>query len=279
MEDIELFDRYIDGSLSPEETKKFDRRLETDSDFLSDFKAYCAIELAIYQEAEQDNKDFGEAMKRIPQEELSAIVEPHNKFEGFKNRLHPVAASKVRAQIVDSRAQIAVSEKSQPRSFRKWLWIQSIGVAALIGIGVIYVVIVRNETDITRRDALAMSQQSQLLAKAEMDKVDNLIYTNSPYAQSSVSRSAGDMDEEQDISVLSDEQLKARLPELEDNYGSQDVDVEIADTGSELVMAYVRLHERDKAKALLTELITRFQGNEEFNTDVENWQTTLDLLK
>lgn len=250
MEDIELFDRYIDGSLSPEETKKFDRRLETDSDFLSDFKAYCAIELAIYQEAEQDNKDFGEAMKRIPQEELSAIVEPRK-----------------------------VSENSQPRSFRKWLWIQSIGVAALIGIGVIYVVIVRNETDITRRDALAMSQQSQLLAKAEMDKVDNFIYMNSQYGQSGVSRSAGDMDEEQDIFALSDEQLKARLPELEDNYSSQDVDIEIADTGSELVMAYVRLHERDKAKALLTELITRFQGNEDFNTDVENWQTTLDLLK
>ena len=40
MENIELFDRYIDGNLSAKERSEFDARLISDGAFASEFKLY-----------------------------------------------------------------------------------------------------------------------------------------------------------------------------------------------------------------------------------------------
>lgn len=71
---IELFDRYIAHTLSQEETEAFDRRLKTDSDFALDFKAYLMVARGVCQEAEQDNFEFGHAMKKISKDELLKII-------------------------------------------------------------------------------------------------------------------------------------------------------------------------------------------------------------
>ena len=58
MENIELFDRYINDDLSEKERHEFDTRLKDDKSFAADFKVYSATVIGICKEAEQDNKDF-----------------------------------------------------------------------------------------------------------------------------------------------------------------------------------------------------------------------------
>lgn len=74
MENIELFDQYISGSLSPEQQKEFDARLKSDKRFASDFKIYLFTVKGIIQEADQDNTDFGNAMKHLSKDKLLEII-------------------------------------------------------------------------------------------------------------------------------------------------------------------------------------------------------------
>lgn len=241
MENIELFDRYINGDLSYRERKEFDERLKLDKEFSSEFCVYTTAVLGICREAEQDNKDFEEAMNRISKDELLSIIGER------KNEKEPIKPNKAPA-------------------FKRWLLWQGMGVAALLGLGVIYVVIARNEANSVRQNALAMNQEA-------LDKVDDAIYAFSDYSQG-VSRSGGI-----DISKLSDEELRAKLPDLESNFREQSYDIDVVEYGSELVMSYIRLHERDKAKKLLTQLIERFQNSCDYEADLINWKTILSLLK
>lgn len=240
MENIDLFDRYINGNLSDNEKNEFDERLKLDKDFSSEFRIYSAVVVGICREAEQDNKDFEEAMKRMSKEDLLVA-------------------------LGDRKEETQGAIRAHTSGFRKLLW-QGIGVAALLGLGVIYLVIARNEENPVQSNALAVNQEA-------LDKVDNAIYALSDYSQG-VTRSGGI-----DISTLSDEELIAQLPILELDFRKQTDDMDVAEYGSELAMVYIRIHERDKAKKLLTELITRFQDNGDFQGDVTNWQTILSLLK
>lgn len=74
MERIDLFDRYFNGELSDEEKKRFKERLESDEEFASDFKIYSMTVAGICKEAEQDNTDFGAAMKQLSKEQLFEII-------------------------------------------------------------------------------------------------------------------------------------------------------------------------------------------------------------
>ena len=100
MERIDLFDRYIKGELSEEANRKFKERLESDEDFASDFRIYSLSVVGICKEAEQDNADFGSAMKHLTKEQLFDIIGRKEKPVGREdiiNRLQP--------RIVLNRAQ------------------------------------------------------------------------------------------------------------------------------------------------------------------------------
>lgn len=100
MERIDLFDRYIKGELSEDENNKFKERLESDEDFASDFRIYSLSVIGICKEAEQDNADFGCAMKHLTKEQLFDIIGRKEKpvsREDIINRLQP--------RIVLNRAQ------------------------------------------------------------------------------------------------------------------------------------------------------------------------------
>lgn len=92
MERIDLFDRYFNGELSAEENMKFKERLESDDDFASEFKIYSMTVVGICKEAEQDNADFGLAMKHLSKEQLFEIIgrkeKPINREEIIE-RLRP----------------------------------------------------------------------------------------------------------------------------------------------------------------------------------------------
>lgn len=78
MERIDLFDRYIAGTLPQKEISDFKKRLETDSDFASEFKVYLLTVKGICQEAEQENIELGTALKSMTKEQLKSIIgTPH----------------------------------------------------------------------------------------------------------------------------------------------------------------------------------------------------------
>lgn len=74
MERIDLFDRYFNGELSEEENIRFKERLDADEEFASDFKIYSMTVAGICKEAEQDNVDFGAAMKHLSKYQLYEII-------------------------------------------------------------------------------------------------------------------------------------------------------------------------------------------------------------
>ena len=257
MENTDLFDRYINGELSDQEISVFKDRLKTDKEFALDFSLYAATVTGICREAEQDDKDFEMAMKNISKDELKEIIGADNRdTETFKEHMG------------NNERQLS-SNNSDPGKFKRWFIWQSMGIAALLGIVVIYVVIVNTGNKPMNTEALAISQ-------AALDKVDNTIYMLSGYAPDGGIRSAGE-----NLFELSDDELKAKVPELESEYNSQSSDVDIAAAGDQLAIIYIRLHEREKAKALLTELISRFQDNEdeEISESVERWKVYLSLLE
>ena len=79
MDNIELFDKYIGGSLSDEEHKAFEERLKTDEAFKKDFLVYLAVVDGVCKEAEQDDADFGHALKNISDDELRGIIGPRRR--------------------------------------------------------------------------------------------------------------------------------------------------------------------------------------------------------
>lgn len=110
MERIELFDNYINNLLSDAQRTEFDARLKSDEAFASDFKVYLMTVNGICREAQQENLDFGIAMKRLSKEQLREIV-------GQENTSTP---------------DIAVTKKpTKVLRFRPWLW-QVASIAAVI---------------------------------------------------------------------------------------------------------------------------------------------------
>ena len=78
---------------------------------------------------------------------------------------------------------------------------------------------------------------------------------------------------------MSDDELKAKLPELIALYQSASNTDEIADNGYAFAMAYLRLHDRDNAKVILEQLVSRYDGNADYAESVSRWKSILNLLK
>ena len=74
MERIELFDKYIAGTLSKAEVAEFRTRLDSDEKFAVEFKLYLISVRGICQEAEQENIEFGHAMKSLTKAQLQSII-------------------------------------------------------------------------------------------------------------------------------------------------------------------------------------------------------------
>lgn len=100
MERIDLFDRYIKGKLSENETDEFKERLKSDAEFAYDFQIYSMSVIGICKEAEQNNTDFGLAMKHLTKEQL---------FEIIGRKENPVSrediVKRLRSRIIFDRAQ------------------------------------------------------------------------------------------------------------------------------------------------------------------------------
>lgn len=297
MDNIYLFDRYLEDLLPAEEKSNFESRLREDKNLAREFKTYCEIVIGICKEEEQDNKDFEIAMKNISKDELLEIVKKDKKdridpFEGIRNNEVAAACASIALEGLEDfdsftadkasdsaenspkdsnapsakrpeRIRASLPAASKAFNFKRWLYWQSAGVAVLLGIAVIYVIIVKNESNTLKQNALAMNQES-------MQQVDNTIFALRNL-DSMTSR-------DDDLNDLSDEELKAKLPEFEKDFRAETDDQVIVQDGSELALIYIKLHERDKAKELLKELIAKYKDNEAFESDVKNWESIYALL-
>ena len=201
---IELFDGYIDETLSPEEKRAFEQRLKENKEFAQEFRVYLFVLDGIYKEAEQENLDFGIAMKRIGKEDLKRILQ-----RGKKKRF----------------------------SFRNLLWAGSVAAMFIIGIFTVFTV-----------------------QKAGMNRVDDLIVA---YNDLPALNRGGEPD------ILGEKQFESRADDivsLEKAYKAVPAD-EVQDgeeAGMRLAMAYLKKHDRKKAKALLEELCERYSDDPMF---------------
>lgn len=198
---IELFDHYIDGDLSTDEKQAFDERIASDKAFRMDFRLYLFTLRGVCQEAEQENIEFGHAMKNISEAELMRII-------GRSRQPRILRLSYLRERLA---------------------WVASI--AAVLIVGIFTVLNVR---------------------QTGMDKLDNTIVAYNYIPDSNRGWE----------SITSDD-----IPALEEAYKSAPADDIQAqeDAGVRLAMAYLKVHDRKKAKDILTELSARFADDEEFS--------------
>ncbi|MBD5294718.1 MAG: hypothetical protein HDS25_00140 [Bacteroides sp.] len=209
---IELFDRYVDQSLSSEEKQSFDERLRSDKSFAMNFRIYLFTLKGVCQEAEQDNIEFGHAMKNISKEELLSII----------------------------------GRSSKPRILRlnylreRMAWVASI--AAILIIGIFSVVSVR---------------------RSGLNQIDDTIVAYNYIPDSNRGWESIGTDD---------------IPSLEKSYkmaSTDDIQAQ-EDAGMRLAMAYLKIHNRKKAKEILIDMSIRFADDEEF---VAQCQEILNQLK
>lgn len=237
MERIDLYDKYINDQLSKKERADFNARLESDEDFASDFKMYLFTVDGICREAQQDNLDFGLALKGLSKDQLKEIIGKQD----------------VEQQAAASFAESPRIERPKVLRFKPWMW-QAASIAAVV---IIAFTVVFN------------------IEKSAQYSIDNAIYACAEINPDLV-RAGG---EPIDVKSMSDDELKAKLPELIALYKSASNTDEIADNGYALAMAYLRLHDRDNAKDILEQLVSRLDGNADYAESVSRWKSILNLLK
>lgn len=204
---IELFDRYVDDSLSEEERQSFEEKLRSDRSFATDFRIYLFTLKGVCQEAEQDNIEFGHAMKHLTKEELLRII----------------------------------GRSSKPRIMRlnylreRMAWGASIAVILIIGIFSVFKV-----------------------HQEGLNRLDNTILA---YYYIPDSNRGGKTITRGWESITSSD-----IPSLEKAYQMAPTDDIQAqeDAGMRLAMAYLKIHDRKKAKEMLTAMSIRFADDEEF---------------
>lgn len=254
MEKIDLFDRYLGNRLSKREREEFDSRLRRDEEFASEFKVYLLVVDGICREAHQDNLDFGIAMKHLTREQLREIV---GKTTASSSSADCMDSGKEGASSAEPDSASASSKPlAKSHSSRKawpWLW-QAASIAAVLIVAFTVVFNVERNASIS---------------------IDNAIYACADISIDA-SRSGG---ETIDLTQLDDEELKAELPTLESLYRNAPTAEEAADYGFALAMASIRLHDREKAKAILSQLVERFSGDEDCAASVAKWRSILEVLR
>lgn len=241
---LDLFDKYIDGSLSDEERKTFNERLEHDSKFAEDFRIHLMILDGIYREAWEENTAFGMAMRNISEEDLLQAIGRYDNTSDSGNTWDSLRPAVGFSESRWLSACISADEcedslrSSKRQRLLTWGWAASLAVLVAIG--------------------ATLSWSIWSSGRANVDDIIvayNYIYTPSRDGSGQV-----------DLKILSDSELRNRLPLLEKDYCDADPD-DIQggeEAGMRLAMAYLMLHDRSKARDVLKEMSVRYADDSEF---------------
>lgn len=256
---IELFERYIDNKLDTDEKLKFDLRLKTDRQFASDFRVYLLTVREIMLEAKREDEEFGNAMMNLPEGEFMRVIHNtrrqhpklsiglpyacnYNEFPSEKSHFSEESHSDENndGERMICRSEIPHGRRSRIRE--RWAWISSIAVILVIGIFSLFSV-----------------------RQSGMDKVDDMIVEANfvpDFSRGAEVREHGIQWEDSPDLKPSDEEIKHFEREY---YAVTATDIQAQeDAGMRLAMVYLKVHDREKAKALLSELSKRFADDKEF---------------
>lgn len=283
----ELFDRYIEGTMSEDERVAFEKRLNDDAALRKEYLLYAAIIDGIEEEERQDCMDFAVAMKHLTSEDVAAVVgrraavEAEEAFALHETHMFHFTCPTPRASAehIDSDSfevdePVSTVEKKEKRSRRcrrtqcirpvptvekkekhsgRILWI-----AALAAVIIVLVIFAGNMYS---------------------DYRDIEVYSKYIYYDKTVSRGVAD-----DIPIykMSDDELAKELPSLKERYDTSTSAQDIAVNGRRLALAYLRLHERAKARDVLNEVIGKLSQpaySDDWAEVVAELQSMLDDLK
>ena len=285
MERIDLFDRYIKNQLSVKELSDFNETLKSDKDFAEEFKIYLLCVDGIIKEAQQDDIEFGHAMKAISKAELMKIVGKKVDFPVLEECIcaAEIVLPAFSAPIIEDECN---SEKSRTKRWNRKLivkiagWSVAAGIVAIIIGGAVFVNYAptknhyANDGEILYHMETSENLNSRDVTLNDLD--DAIFYAMVLQHENSV---RGGNVEYIDINSLDENEVKENLSDIERNYYKSSEELDIAENGTLLVMAYLRLHQRENAKKILNELINKFQENPDFQGDVSDWKKILKLIK
>lgn len=245
--------------MSEDECVAFEKRLNDDAALRKEYLLYAAIIDGIEEEERQDCMDFAVAMKHLTSEDVAAVIGRRAAAE-----LEVAAAScafcptpSPSAEHIDSDSfeveepEPTVEEKEKHSG--RILWI-----AALAAVIVVLVIFAGNMYS---------------------DYRDIKIYSKYICYDKTVSRGIAD-----DILIyrMSDDGVAKALPSLEEKYKTAESVQDIVIYGRRLALAYLRLHERGKARDVLSEVIGKLSQPaylDDWAEVVAELQSMLDDLK
>ena len=223
MDNIELFDKYIAGKLSQYETVDFEERLASDSAFAAEFRLHLHVVRGIQKEEEEDCIEFGHAMKSLSKEELNEIIGKKRKTIDLKPNLDN--------QFAAASFEVGSDNNNERGRFSlNYQWLLSVAAVVLLAF-----IVNHNQ-----------SVESQYA-------IDNILYS---YNEPMFSNRGGDAI---DISGYNEDELKEVLPILQSVYDNSETAQEALVNGKGLAMVYIKLHDRDKAREILEDLICKYE--------------------
>lgn len=134
MENQELFDDYIAGTLTKEECEAFEQLLSTNDDVAQQFHLYLTTIHSLRKEEEQDCMEFGYAMRSMTKEHLQSIVgKSTDKEQGKTIPLRPYTNIGERKIANSKRGENSVELKAKKSFFKRPIvWAAIIIIIALI---------------------------------------------------------------------------------------------------------------------------------------------------
>lgn len=241
--EIELFEQYIDDTLSTAEKKAFDERLASDKEFATSFRVYLFSLHGISREAEETDMEFGMAMKNISEQDLRRIIKGTSAHSPIVAHASPIRARKI---ITSANANAPHSAHRNNFMRERVGWISAI--AAVIVIGLFTVIRVQRNASYA---------------------IDDMIVEYNYYPD--MARGGDNDTQYSDLTNLSHDQLRDALPALQKAYRDAPVDdtQEVQVSGMRLAMAYLMLHDRKQALYTLKELKSRFADDADFSAQCE----------
>lgn len=195
----------------------------------------------LIKEAEQDNADFEAAMRKMSDEEFEELIYEPAYAYAEKDRASEMAAASIAADMdffeeQQTPSRSIVAKKTKWQVLRPWI------TSAVAAAAVVLIILIPSVN--------AMNGKL----------CDSALYASTAYITSS--RSANE------INGLSDDQLKAKLSELEKRYKDcikEDGKFtyytdDLKEAGWDLTLAYLKLHKKGDAVKVLKVLSAQFNG-------------------
>lgn len=257
MDQFSLFDKYLQGQLSQQEVTQFCSQLMHDEEMRRDFRLYLSLVQGIRKEAQQDNIEVNAALLSLSTEEREALFGRKNKSSADSSETDFSLAESTVAQTEVStpplhkpspQVKVMNDEKSKntestpkllPLQKRIMVIVSSIAAAVIIAFGVHFIYQPSNAPEDTFF--------SDALKEVGGNTLSVIKFASA----------------QQELSQMSPEEIKARLPEWRKNYDNTPVEnAQLKKSrGTHLALAYFYVGQRKNAKQVLKELAKYYSPN------------------